>query len=156
MEQNLTLSGRVKLSRKELGMAVNDWLKSKNLKTKRLIYEIDKNALQGVVVDVYQDVKKGNVPDIGSKLEPETEEKERQTSSGWKRKNTGVFKYLRELFDDEKKKGTKAMAFADVYENVKFSFPAMNKKKLDVYLHDRRQLPGVKYSSKAKEINLNP
>lgn len=160
MERNLTLSGKVKLTRKELSMAVHDYLKNQNLnlKSKRLIYDVDgkKNVLNGVVIDVYQEIESDDIPDIGGKMIEPKESKQRNVKPGWKRKNVGIFKHLRELFDQQKKTGNKAMDFTTVFEDVKANFPTMNKKRLDVYLHDRRQLPGIKYSSKLKEINLNP
>lgn len=157
MEQNLTLTGRVRLSRKEISTAINEWLgKTKKLQSKRFVYEIDENKMKGVVVDVYQELGTDDVPEIGGKLETKKEPQKRNARAGFTRKNVGIFRHLRELFDEQKKEGNLTMDFETIFEDVKNHFPTMNRTKLNVYLHDRRQLPNIKYSSKAKEVNLNP
>lgn len=146
MKQELLLSGKIEMSRHEVTHALNDYLmKDRNLHVRKAIFLMGNGTINGVVLEVQQEIAK----DEGIHVFPDAKVKEeRENKGGFIRNNIGIFKYLRELFEDEKKKGTKKITFADVYDNVKFSFPKMTEKLLGLYLFDSRQLPKIKFKNK--------
>lgn len=152
MKQELTVSGRIELTRQELTQVVKDFIANKHkLNVTRAIYLSDsKDAMKGVVLDVVQEPQE--------KLPHKFPEKKmivkRKAKGGSKRINKGIFPFLREYFDDCRKRKVKILKFGDLYKDVRDLFPHMEEKRLSLYLYDVRQLKGIKYKSEDNTIHL--
>jgi hypothetical protein len=155
MKETLTLTGRVELTRPELTQAINEWLqKTKKLSITRAIYVTEGNTVKSGVFEVKQDVSVDRtIPEFSMPRVKEVKE-ERNMPSGWKRINVGVFQTIKELIEDYRKRGLKEVDFDTLLEDVTFFHQRMDKKRLEIYIRDSRQLKGIKYSSRDKRVTF--
>lgn len=78
----------------------------------------------------------------------------RAIPEGHKKTNKGIFKNLREYFDDERKKKRKEIPFEEVLKDMQFFYPKLDARKLQIYLHDKRQLKNIDYKAKRGTVIL--
>lgn len=78
----------------------------------------------------------------------------RAVPEGHKKHNKGIFKNLREYFEDERKKKRKEIPFDEVLKDMQFFFPKLDARKLQIYLHDKRQLKNIDYTAKRGTVIL--
>lgn len=164
MKQDLTITGRVELgsddlkqlaleyvsSTKKLPEAIDKWLSSKhNLKSVRVRYNSDNGAVRQAVVDVSRQIKDKGITSFSD--DPSTK---RKNKGGFKRRNLGLFSYLKDYFKDEKAKGNKELTFDEVLNNVHFKYVDLERERLAMYLHDKRMLPNVRYSKKEGKVKI--
>jgi hypothetical protein len=154
MKQELITSGRVELTREEvveavmgyadknkkLTSAIDAWLSTKhNLSSVRIRYHKDTGGISRAVADVKQKVNTGTVTKFAD--DPKAT---RKNGGGFSRKNTGIFKFLKDYLDTERARGVHKVTLKDVKEIVMSNFPHMTDNYLSIYLHDRRMLPDIK------------
>lgn len=81
-------------------------------------------------------------------------ERNRVAPEGHRKENRGVFESLREYFDEERQQKRKEIPFTEVLETMQFLFPKLTTRRLQIYLHDKRQLKGVDYKAKRGTVIL--
>ena len=127
--------------RTEVTKAVTNFMaKEHALKTDKVIYQNGK-----VLVEART---------IGQPVAAKETVRERVAPEGHSKKNKGIFEYLREYLDDERKKKNKELDFKVVYEDAKFFYPKLTPRLLQIYLHDKRQLKGIDFSAKRGTVIL--
>lgn len=133
------LQGLLKRHKAEVFKAITGYLQDQHeLKTDKLIYENGK-----VIVEARNGgglaIKVGRI---------------RAVPEGHKKQNKGIFQQLREYFDDERKKKRKEIPFDEVLKDMQFFFPKLDERKLQIYLHDKRQLKNIDYKAKRGTVIL--
>lgn len=130
--------------------AIDKLLAEKNLVPLRKQYSKDEKSgnFNTILVDVKQEI--GQVSKVG------IPKKNRKQSKGWNRPNVGIGAFLRELFQDEIKKGRQSMPFDEVLETVSdpAMFPTMTKERLSIYLLNKRQFKEIDYQGRYQDIKL--
>lgn len=133
-----------------INAAIDKLLAEKNLIPIRKQYSKDEKigSFQTVLVDVKQEI--GQVSKVG------LPKKNRVQSKGWNRPNVGIGAFLKELFNDEIKKGRDIVPFGEVLETVNDPdmFPTMTKERLSIYLLNRRQFKEIHYPGRYQDIKL--
>lgn len=151
MKQDLVLSGRVELTRHEITLAINEFLKNRQLAGSKTVYLVEKDSIKGAVIDVQKSLAQDETipffPDLKVK-------EERNGKDGWRKKNIGLFAFLRDLFSEKRKGGIRKLSFDDLFIETKASFPNITEKNLKVYLYDKRQLKSAKFNSKLGEVTF--
>ncbi len=152
MKETLTLSGKVQVSRQEITQALNEWLlRNKKLKVSRAIYVTKDNTVDSAVLEVRQELAVDRtIPEFSLPKE----EKKRNMPKGWSRRNTGVFNTIREYIKEYKEKKLKSITLDELLSDVQAFQPYMTRNRLSIYIRDKRQLPGIKYDSQAKEVTF--
>jgi len=144
MKQALTISGRVELSRHEITLAIKDWLaKTYNLLVTKSVYVVEDKTMQRAVVEVKQATADNSIPNFTMPIK-----QERNASEGYTKANMGIFAFLREYLEDERKKKVKTIDLKELLKQVRDFYPKMDDKRLHMYLYDRRQLPNIKYKDR--------
>lgn len=144
MKQALMISGRVELSRHEITLAIKDWLaRTYNLLVTKSVYVVEKETVQMAVVEVKQATTDASIPNFTVATK-----QDRDGAEGYRKANMGIFNFLREYLEDEKKKKNKTIELKDLLKVVKDFYPKMDDKRLHMYLYDRRQLPNIKYKDR--------
>ncbi len=152
MKETLTLSGQVQVSRQEITQALNEWLlRTKKLKVNRAIYVTRDNTVDSAVLEVRQELAVDRtIPEFSLPKE----EKTRNMSKGWTRRNVGVFQTIREFIQEYKDKKLKSVTLEELLKDVQYFQPHMTRNRLSIYIRDKRQLPGINYDSKTKEVTF--
>jgi hypothetical protein len=128
------LASYLKKNRAQVTKAVTGYLKKEHaLNTDKVIY----TQTGAVLVEA----------STAGRTLPAAPARSRVAPSGHKKRNKGIFDFLREYLDDERGKGTREIDLNTLLNDVRFFFPKMNKRYLSIYLHDKRQLKGVDFSS---------
>lgn len=155
MKTELKTQGTVVLDRVEVTEAIRSYLKDKHqFDLTKAMYQTKGNTLDAVTIDVVKNEGPGGrelavVSPASSKSVSVTKRLKKHA-----RVNMGIFDRLRDLFKSEKAGGSKQLAFDSVYRQVKEWYPTISEKKLQVYLYDRRQLPGMGFSKVTGIIDL--
>lgn len=129
MVKEFKMQGKVTLDRVELTQAIKEYVMSKEQLTTNKFHWLADGSVQ-LEVESRQDkpvMKKNQIV------------------------NKGFFPAVRTYLDSALRLSNK-VTFADLMEIVKVEFPAMDEKRLNIYLHDRRQLPNIAYDSTARVI----
>lgn len=143
MKTELKTQGTVELNRVEVTEAIRAYLKDKHhFNLTKAMYQIKGNILDTVKIDVTSEVAgEAGMAVVSPKSLSVTGRLKKHA-----RVNMGIFDRLRELFKGEKEQKTKELAFDSVFKQVKAWYPTITEKKLQIYLYDRRQLPGMGFS----------
>ena len=137
-----TLQKLLKNNRSEVFKAITGYLsENHNLTTDKVIYQNGK-----IIVEARNGA--------GLPVVKEPVERNRVAPEGHRKVNKGVFQSLREYLDDERKKKRKEIEFDEVLKDMQFFFPKLTARRLQIYLHDKRQLKGVDYSAKRGTVIL--
>lgn len=80
--------------------------------------------------------------------------RERNTPGGHVKPNVGIFQFLREYFRDSKLNKVREVPFEDLLARAQRDFPKLVKRRLQIYLHDTRQLKGVDYDARRGTVIL--
>ena len=138
MEEKLILTGSVKLTRQDVTKAINEFLaKQKGMDAKKVIYQDGYNE---VICKVEKHIGEASIPEF----KDEKQKEKRNSSSGWTKKNKGIFRYMKDYFEDHK--GNK-LTFSTAYDDLKFHFPELQEKQLKTYLYNKKQFPSVRFKS---------
>lgn len=155
MKETLTLSGKVELSRTEITQAIDEWLKkNKKLSIVRAIYLTKDNTVASGVFDVRQEVAMDRTIPEFSLPTRKVDKPEKNMPKGWRRINVGVFQTIQGFIDEYRSKGLKQVDFDRLLEDIVYFHPRMDRKRLEIYIRDRRQLKGVSYDSKSKKVSF--
>ncbi len=157
MKSVLNITGRVELSREEVTIAIFEWLKRNHpYKPTKVVYLPSTEKFVGCVIEVTQEEAEQSfdIPKFGK--EPK---KERENDGGFTRRNIGVFDTIRSILNDafkgkEKDQAHAIVKFEDILKEVIFQHPGMDKQKMGVYLHDKRQLPNTDFSGRMGVITI--
>lgn len=148
MKVEVVKIGRIELTKEEITLALREWLKTKhNYNLNKAVYTTEGNDITKAVFEVNGVVEDESVSRFGEAPVPK-EPVERQMPSGWSRKNIGVFRVIKDIIKEARAKGEKEMDYETMFKEVTFMRPLITNEKLKVYLHDKRQLKGVTFSSK--------
>jgi hypothetical protein len=140
-EQKEALFELAKTKREFLTLAVDAYLKSKNLPPSSIIY---RNGQVEAVIG-------------GPSLTPEPPLKKKM-ASGWKRNHVGLTRFLKETFRDMRRSGRKRVKINDLVQTIHEEYPKAKKKmdesRLGGYLRDQRHYKGIKFNAVTGEILL--
>jgi hypothetical protein len=132
MKTELKTMGTVTLNRDDLTKLISDYLKTSNhLATRKITF-----VKETVIAEV------------------ETEEKEKTVFKKGAKLNKGLFPKLREYFKYEQQRKHANVKFTELWEVVRTEFPHMSEERLQMYLHDKRQLPDISYDKNKNLIYL--
>lgn len=151
MKQNITIKGRVELSKAEVGEAAVSYLSTEKKLSKAIDQYLAAHGLASTRVR-YAPATGEAVADIERKVSDKVTHFSddlsplRSNNGGYVRRNMGIFDYLRAYLADESKAGKKKITLDEVYQTVRFKFPSMERKRLAMYLQDKRMLPNIKYA----------
>jgi hypothetical protein len=145
-EQKEALFELAKGKREILTLAIDAYLKSKNLSPSSIQY---RNGQVEAVIG-------------GESLNPtlvaEASPVKKKMASGWKRDHVGLTRFLKEMFRDLKRTGRKRVKIGDLIKEVHDEYPKAKKKmdelRLGGYLRDQRHFKGIKFNSVTGEIQL--
>ena len=83
----------------------------------------------------------GVTVDEGPTPIPEAKElRAKMKTHGYRKRNQGIFQTLREYLSDEYKAKRRELHFKQVLQDVKFFYPKITPRLLQIYLNDNRQL----------------
>jgi hypothetical protein len=132
----------LKNNREEVFKAITGYLSDNhNLTTDKVIYQNGK-----IIVEARNGA--------GLPVVKQVAERTRVAPEGHTKVNKGVFQSLREYLDDERKNKRKEIPFDEVLKDMQFFFPKLTARRLQIYLHDKRQLKGVDYKAKRGTVIL--
>lgn len=147
MKTELKTVGNTELNRLELTEILREWLRERHsLDLNKAVYEVKGNTVNGVKMEVsknevVQPEERKEMVQVNPVTRPVRLKKHQRV-------NMGIFDFLRGYFAQSKGHGTKTIRFEHVYERVKEKFPLMTQKRLQLYLYDRKQIPGILSFSK--------
>jgi len=134
---------------KKLSDALDKWLMSRyGYVTDRVRYHEDKGAVRQAVVEV-------KTVDKGITKFSDDPKKHRENDGGFTRKNLGIFKFLKEHFEQAAEKKERVIKFDDLFATVKLEFKSIDKDRLAMYLHDKRMLPNIKFYKRDGNVLIN-
>lgn len=152
MKQFITTTGRVELSHQEITQAILEFLSTHyNYKGTSVVYLPSSEKFSGAVVEVKQELRE----QVERFKKPEKQE--RNGTSGWIIQNKGLYDTLRELMNeafDKKPLGQlrAEIKFPELVKTIIDLFPAMDAKKLNVYLYDKRMFTNMDYYATTGQI----